>query len=267
MSSIITRVRQPEYTGANRCLPCTVVNILIAIIVAIGIGWFVPVGGVAFFVLALAAIALRGYLVPGTPELTAQYMPDRIHRLFGHGRAVGSGDEDQLEETLTDWDILEPCEQEDDLCLNPNVREPFERLLAEMRDRGIADEELARLFETEPDDITRGRGEPPMIRVSGGTSKWPSTPALMADVAMAEVLSDHTSEWEGLPLQSRGPILAGLRPFLESCPGCEGELEIDEEIVKSCCRQEEVIRLRCTDCTSTIFEVDAVDVPTPEWVG
>lgn len=257
---VLDRVRQPEYTGANRCLPCTVVNTIIAIVLAVVIGWFVPIAGLAVFVLAVAAIGLRGYLVPGTPELTARYLPNRIHRWFDHEPAVYDGNEEELERTLIDWNVLEPCTDEDDLCMKSEVREPFEDLLADMRDRGIEDAELGRLFNTDPDDVTRGRGEPPMIRVTGGTSQWPSTPALMADVAMAEVLSEHTSEWERLPLSARGPILAGLRPFLHECPGCQGEIMLDTEVVSSCCRKQEVVRLQCKTCESTIFEIDAPDL-------
>jgi len=80
----IDRLRRPQYTGDNRCIPCTIVNLLIAALVAValGVAWL-PVAGAVAFVLSVLAIYLRGYLVPGTPTLTKRYMPVRVLELFG----------------------------------------------------------------------------------------------------------------------------------------------------------------------------------------
>jgi hypothetical protein len=64
--SFVDRLRQPAYTGENRCIPCTITNVTIA-----GIGSTViatksrKLGGAAFAA-SLGTIHLRGYLVPGT---------------------------------------------------------------------------------------------------------------------------------------------------------------------------------------------------------
>ncbi|MFP9190897.1 hypothetical protein [Natronosalvus vescus] len=52
-------------------------NTLIALGVT-GVVWVLvtPLAGVVVFVGCLTAIVLRGYLVPGTPELTKRYLPD-----------------------------------------------------------------------------------------------------------------------------------------------------------------------------------------------
>ena len=82
-SSLVSRFRQDEYTGEQRCWPCTLVNVVIAIVLAgiLAVGWM-PLG-IAVLLASLAVIYLRGYLVPGTPALTRRYLPTRIHRLFG----------------------------------------------------------------------------------------------------------------------------------------------------------------------------------------
>jgi len=100
------RLRRPEYTGENRCLPCTVVNSLTAVVLAGGVaGSLVTAGGtgtsvalaVGGSVLAVSAalIYLRGYLVPGTPALTKRYFPAWLLGLFGKDPtppgAVGGG--------------------------------------------------------------------------------------------------------------------------------------------------------------------------------
>ncbi|GAB3032824.1 hypothetical protein GCM10025298_22210 [Natronobiforma cellulositropha] len=82
LSRVYERVHQPEYTGENRCIPCTSVNVVIALVVAGGIAlWNRPIALVAF-VLSLAAIYVRGYLVPGTPTLTKRYFPDWLLAKF-----------------------------------------------------------------------------------------------------------------------------------------------------------------------------------------
>ena len=90
--SVLDRLRQPEYTGKNRCLPCTAVNAVIAVVVAGGVGGMLvgtgtapaPATGVAVALLALfvATIYFRGYLVPGTPTLTKRYFPDWVLARF-----------------------------------------------------------------------------------------------------------------------------------------------------------------------------------------
>lgn len=107
LGSLVTRLRRPEYTGENRCLPCTVLNVGIASVGATLLGaWLVAAGfataavGVSTGVLAvsLAAIWLRGYLVPGTPTLTKRYLPASVLAAFGktpaaspEGIAAGAG--------------------------------------------------------------------------------------------------------------------------------------------------------------------------------
>lgn len=76
-------LRQPEYTGENRCEPCTVLNLLIAAV----LGWLVSrrsrLGGVLAVAVSTVLIYFRGYLVPGTPALTKRYLPPTVLRWFG----------------------------------------------------------------------------------------------------------------------------------------------------------------------------------------
>ncbi|MEF8851174.1 MAG: hypothetical protein V5A44_03235 [Haloarculaceae archaeon] len=76
----LDRFRQPEYRGENRCVPCTVVNVGIAVSAALVVGTWgalavetAVAGAAAAAVLAvgLVAVWLRGYLVPGTPRWTS----------------------------------------------------------------------------------------------------------------------------------------------------------------------------------------------------
>ncbi|OIB55431.1 hypothetical protein [Natrialba sp. SSL1] len=88
---ILAHVHNPEYTGENRCLPCTIVNLVIAGILAVAAAVVSPLLAVAVFGLSVAAIALRGYLVPGTPTLTKRYFPDWLLAKFDKGPEPGAG--------------------------------------------------------------------------------------------------------------------------------------------------------------------------------
>ncbi|MFB6138486.1 MAG: hypothetical protein ABEJ42_09170, partial [Halobacteriaceae archaeon] len=87
------RLRSPAYTGADRCLPCTTANLVLAgclsAVVAATAGVAAATG---CFLLGTAAVALRGYLLPGTPWLAPRVLPDRlgswIHQTASR-RAVG----------------------------------------------------------------------------------------------------------------------------------------------------------------------------------
>ncbi|CDK39939.1 hypothetical protein [Halorubrum sp. AJ67] len=82
-TSLRDRIREPEYTGENRCVPCTVLNVVLAAALTAAAAVFGPVVAAAVLVASLGSIYYRGYLVPGTPELTKRYLPDRVLRLFG----------------------------------------------------------------------------------------------------------------------------------------------------------------------------------------
>ncbi len=88
---VLERVRQPEYTGANRCVPCTVLNLGLAVGIGLLLGRRRRVMGLVATASAVALIALRGYLVPGTPTLTKRYLPASVRERFGKNPAVASG--------------------------------------------------------------------------------------------------------------------------------------------------------------------------------
>jgi hypothetical protein len=72
---LLDALRQPEHTGEYRCTPCTVVNSVIAVVLAAALAVLWLPAGVLALAVSLAANHLRGYLVPGTPELTRRYFP------------------------------------------------------------------------------------------------------------------------------------------------------------------------------------------------
>jgi hypothetical protein len=89
---LLETVRQPEYTGENRCPPCTVVNVLLAAALGSLVSRRSKPAGAAVTAVSVGLIYLRGYLVPGTPELTKRYLPPSVLRWFGkEPDPVGAG--------------------------------------------------------------------------------------------------------------------------------------------------------------------------------
>ena len=116
--STVDALRQEEYIGENRCLPCTAVNVILGAVVALIGGAAVKraLGRTAGRLTALilagvfgALIYLRGYLVPGTPELTKRYLPQPVLKLFGkepgtdtEDLAFGDQIDDRIEADIAD---------------------------------------------------------------------------------------------------------------------------------------------------------------------
>jgi hypothetical protein len=254
--SLLDRVRQPEYTGENRCLPCTATNTVIAVVVSVGVGALFPPAGVAVFVVSLAAIWLRGYLVPGTPELTKRYFPEWLLDLFGKtpepGPAIAETDLNP-EETLLELGAIEP--HGDDLRATPAFADRWDVEIASVRaDPGARVADLLGLDEASVSLAERGNAYV-VLEDDVEVARWPSRAALLADLAAIPILRERAGDWAELGRAEQGQLLAGLRVFLDSCPDCDGSLSFAQETVESCCRTAEVITYDCDDCGARVMEV------------
>lgn len=83
--SFLDRIRRPEYTGGNRCVPCTTFNVALAFLATLLVAPLGPVAVAAVFFGSMGSIYFRGYLIPGTPTLTKRYLPDPVLELFDKG--------------------------------------------------------------------------------------------------------------------------------------------------------------------------------------
>ena len=282
---VIDRLRRPEYTGENRCVPCTAVNLVIAGLLAAGT-WVTlsaagarpsaaaPALGAAVFLLSVAAIYLRGYLVPGTPWFTKTYFPDWLLRAFekgpaaspataaaSPGGAVGAragpedGREFDVEAVLEDAGATEECADADDLCLVPAFREAWQAEVEAIRSSEGGPRERTTAL---GDDLTvNRRGEVLVARADGAiVGQWESEAAFLADVAAAEVLAERYPPWADFGVAERGAVLNGLRLFVERCPSCDGRVTFGEEVVESCCRFADVVAVTCEGCGARLFEAE-----------
>lgn len=280
-TSAIDSLRKPEYTGENRCMPCTVVNSVLAVAfagavaagaTAAGAGTAVAAGSaVGFLALAAASIWLRGYLVPGTPELTKRYMPEWLLAWFGKapedaggldgGDAVDPSEVDvDPERILLDAGAVEPCEDVDDLCLSDDFAEAWQREMDAIDDIAVDDALATFGFDDEDYELSRHDDAVLLNRGPHRIGQWPSEAALIADVAGARALADRHPEWGDFSAVAKGRVLNGLRVFLETCPD-GSRAEFREDTVESCCSSYDVVTVECSGSGERLFEQRVDDIP------
>lgn len=268
--------RRPEYTGENRCVPCTVVNTLIAVVLAVALALVVPLDATASVAIgagvlgcSVAIIALRGYLVPGTPALTKRYFPAWLLRSFDHPEEMTTVDIDPAE-VLQSADAVTDCENVDDLCLTAEFRQAWRAQIDRYRDSDATRTHLAEVLEIPEQSLEfETHGSAFVAMADGGqrpgddngsrrrVGQWESEGAFLADVAGARLLSEGFAGWSQLTPRQRGSVLNGLRIFLNSCPTCNGTVTFGEETVESCCRSRAVLAVTCEECGSRLFEAEA----------
>ncbi len=259
------RIRQPEYTGENRCMPCTIVNSIIAVVLAViaGLLWLPA----AFIVIAIAAasIVLRGYLIPGTPELTQQYLPESVLRAFGKEeivdestdtQAVDSEEAPELEEVLLAADVVEECADVDDLCLTESFGSSWWSSIQDLRaddQRSLAS--LATVIEADVEELSfEDNGQFSVLYEGDIIARWDSKAMFLADLAARPLLEQQVTAWESLGDHERTGLIAGMRAFLDACPMCEATLEQVEDVRKSCCGNSLTkVSVECEECESVIF--------------
>jgi len=261
-SDRVHRLRQPEYTGENRCVPCTAVNLVIAVVVSGLVAVAFPPAAVVVFAASVAAIYLRGYLVPGTPTLTKRYFPDSVLKLFDKHELPDPPDvEDDadIEAFLLDVGAVEECREGTDLCLTDGFYEAWYDRIETRRERGDDDDSVAALFEGLDIDSDRVRvqsyGDAYEAYIDDTrVGQWESRAAYVADIAAEAELRERHAAWHRLGFDERTEILGALRLWLERCPECDGPVTLGEETVESCCRSIDVIAATCEDCGARVFE-------------
>jgi hypothetical protein len=268
--SYVTRYKNPEYTGENRCVQCTVVNVgIVAVVSAVAAAYMLLSGWgelaapvvVGFAAVSTASIYFKGYLVPGTPTLTRRYMPQRLLAAFGKTESSEPGpapDDIDIEQLFVSNGILQPCQDGADLCLTEEFARRWREEIEAIREVEIDRDRLLGLLGLSADDV-RFEEYPTAfrMRVDGRSiGKWESQEAFYADAAAAELLEDRLPKWPRLDAVQRGELLNGLRLFLTRCPGCDAPLSLDMDRVESCCNSREVLALSCEECGARVFESD-----------
>ncbi len=249
-------LRQPEYTGDNRCVPCTAVNVSIAVVLTVLLSVVLtPHVATVAFAIFTATIYFRGYLVPKTPTLTKRYLPERVHRLFGTHTAPEPDGHDDVESLLRSTDVVVDCPGEDDLCLESAFRDAWRERIATLESETNRLEALARRLALEAGELALEDSTGGYLAQYEGDriGIWPSEAAFLADLAAAPALDEHGSGWQDLTADEQGVVLTGLRAFLEACPTCGGDIDGKEETVESCCSTATRMAVECEGCGAQLL--------------
>ncbi|QAU14042.1 hypothetical protein EKH57_15765 [Halorubrum sp. BOL3-1] len=262
--SVLARLRRPEYTGDNRCLPCTAVNLVLTAVLVGVIAVGSPAAALAVAAVSLASIYLRGYLVPGTPTLTKRYLPDRVLGWFGKSGAGASASV-----STDDFDVVAFLDRTsivvddgNDIALDPAFETRLEAAALDLDSDAALTAGSADLLDLDPDRISF---------VSAGSSwrvvvdesirgQWESRAAFIADLAAHHTLSEWAYGWDSVPGAARGQTLSAIRACLDTCPICSDKIQLGTELVSSCCREYEVVAATCQGCNARLFETDATAV-------
>ncbi|MFC7069025.1 hypothetical protein [Halobaculum lipolyticum] len=277
--SALDALRRPEYTGENRCLPCTVVNAVAVVLASLVTA---PVSGPAALVVLLggaALIAVRGYVVPGTPAFAPRLVralglapyfdhlgsgatderPDRASDdLAGEGHPAG-GDPADLLGAMLDAGVLREGD-DGDLFLADAFADAWTDEMAALRGLDV-DALAAETAAVVPFDAT---GAPRFdgVSVEGeGRAVWLRPVHAVADVAAVRAMAGV-----GVPESLRAPAASPLRLFLPECPACGGPL-VETTVTDGCCGgtmnpSETPTRraVACDDCGTTVRDLGAVGV-------
>jgi len=272
MIDAIEPLREPDYTGENRCLPCTVLNAAIAAALAGGVGAAAAARhgtlpgtllATVLLVAFAAVIYLQGYLVPGTPRLTRAYLPDRVLGWFGKAPSAGNGPGEgavDVERVLEQAGAVTEPEREDDLRLTEGFHAAWRDRIADLRERESVGGDLAAVLGVDPNRLLLKEFDGIFVAYldarDNRVGEWESRAACLADVAAANELRTRYDGWGDLGADERGAVLNSLRVFLQRCPACDGAVTVDEEVVASCCRSVDVLAGTCRGCGARVFEVE-----------
>ncbi|QCS43331.1 hypothetical protein [Natrinema versiforme] len=265
--AVVARLEQPAYTGDNRCLPCTAVNVAIALALAAGlaVAGSAITGALAFGV-CLVLIRLRGYLVPGTPTITRRYLPDRLLERFGKSTAdtptIETVSPDGLASVLTAAGVA--TADEGGVRLAPAFRRRWNDRLSS---GDAADPSAADIGSMLGADESERVSETAFVLDGQKRVRWESTAALAADSAAAAELRTRIDGWDALEVGERRDLLMGLRLLRTDCPTCRERLPTTAERLEHCCRRPRVgIRSVCEECDRPVVERVCSEASADPWL-
>ncbi|AXR79120.1 hypothetical protein [Natrarchaeobaculum sulfurireducens] len=240
VSAAFESVRRPEFTGNNRCVPCTAFHVSLAVALSILLAIVTtPFVATVAFVGFVTVIYFRGYLFPGTPRLAKRLVLRRPRRSSGattdNSDAVTAVDGDRLESLVRSLDVVDdrgPAGYR----LEPEFRDAWHDRIDEIRAANSRLEVLSTQLGLDPDRVVLE------VTSSGFAANygrnrigcWPSEAALLADLAATPELEARAPRWRTLGAEERSALLAELRGLLERCPNCNGTLERVGPAADSC---------------------------------
>lgn len=284
MSPLVDALARPEYTGENRCWPCTALNVALLAGASAGAAALWRPAGPAVAVVGIALVAVRGYLVPYTPVVAPRLAAVLPGDLFAHrphapaadhgGRARderGTTGPDGDPGTLADATEADGASVLDslvdagvlglsgaDVVLDGAFEDRWHAEMAALVDASPAAlaDAAAAVAPGDPEArVERPRDRRYVVLSDGTGESWLRRPVAVAEVAAARSLGDS------LTPERRAVAAHALGIFLEACPVCETATE--EAPAGGCCgpprtdaEGHTLTALVCPDCRAQFAEFD-----------
>ncbi len=261
-SELAARFQNPEYTGANRCIFCTILNLGIAIVVGVLLYSVSRYLAALVFVAFAITIYLRGYLIPGTPWLTQRLLPDPLFsHIKNHSQRGPQYSVTELASEITPGNLADSSSDETDRGISSTsiIQEAIQERIKEFNESsndGIR-EAIGSVLDISPDSVNiREYPNDFMISIQGeGAVRWVSRTAFLFDLATILEYRSHGRD-EIRDIQDLNQRFAGLRSQLDRCPRCKTELELEETQSVVCCGASTVMALLCPECNTRLFEAE-----------
>ena len=260
-------LRDESYTGANRCWPCTVVNLVL-------LGTFVlllrvrerTVASLVVGTLGVVVVYLRGYLVPYTPRFAPQLvaaspLPDDLFHEDPDTDGAGSfADDVELDGEQVLAELLEAgvvVADDEMLYVADDVDADWHERMAQLANRsldGLAAEVRRTLAHVEDADALVA-DDREWVTV-GAEHDLVARPLAIAELAAYEVLDGRLDDQ-----RLRLAAAESFRMFLDDCPACGMALRASSEV--SCCggyttpRESPRETLVCPSCRQRLYTFPA----------
>jgi hypothetical protein len=256
-------LKQTEYIGANRCLPCTAANVAILAGLCLLAAVVTPIGAVLLAIVGVTLIFFRGYFVPFTPRfgpsLKAAVSSLRSRPLDPEHDSLAIDDisgETVLDE-LRRADIVSI--EGEELALSPAFEEAWNTEMRAARDLSLCElgQWAVTLLEGTAIEDVEAVDDPWMdpylaVTFESGEQAVLDYPVAVAELSAIAVLDD-AELGAAVQLGAAGP----LRGFLDSCPVCDTTLE--QSRYAGCCgnprADEERLGSVCPTCRSVLYKL------------
>ena len=268
-SRLVDAVRRPEYTGANRCWPCTALNGVLLGVAAVAVGTVSVSLAVATAAVGATVIWLRGYLVPYTPRFApriADRLPVALTGPSADDQPVADGgtlagedgsDPEVVLETLIEGGVL--AAEGPELSLSESFETAWDEEVDALLD--ASGEELAAAAATAapgtPETTVHEVDGDQVVQLGSGGSVMDedeallSRPVVVAEVAAVRALAAADV---GFDAAARATAANALRAFLDDCPVCGTALV--ESSTADCCggqKGDPQPVSRCPGCETAIY--------------
>lgn len=262
---VLDNFKRPEYTGLNRCYPCTALNVVLLVGLGILASFVSGVGAVILVTVGAITIWLRGYFLPYTPRI-GPWITDVVAGITGREMLAKPRDGslassevsgEMVVEELLRTNVLNVGDDED-LALSGAFRNEWRAKMSEVRTLDVDEFEQWAGTVIQNSNITGVEAKEqlwsdPYVVVSFASG---DESILQYPVAVAEFSSLTALEDIGLEPTVRLHASGPLRGFLTECPLCDTSLEVSR--YSGCCgnprRKEEKLGLVCKECRTVLYK-------------